>query len=75
MGVRMQPQCRTFVKPYTHALTEPAHTLYVNGVYQPVVFSYFASIYAVGQHAIHEAVHQFLESWTWPYSVGKAQLL
>ena len=62
METLSQPPRRTRVKPYTRALIEPAHTLYVHGVGQTIVFIYFETTHAAGQHVSHGANRWFLGS-------------
>ena len=71
----LQPQCRGFVRPYTHALAEPAHTLYVHGVGNTTLYLYFETVFQEGVAGIHVRLHEFLDTWTWPHGVGKDQLV
>ena len=74
-GMLLQPQCRGIVRPYTHALVEPAHTLYVHGVGNTALYLYFEAVFQEGVTGIHARLHEFLGTWTWPHGVGKDQLV
>lgn len=74
-GILLQPELRNIIKPIDHALVEPAHTLFVHGVGNTTVFLYFETLYAAGVRDVYREIHNFLEVWTFPHGVGKAQLV
>jgi hypothetical protein len=69
------PECTPYVRPADHGLVEPAHTLYINGVAQTIVYLYFTDLMQCGISTIHVDIRLFLESWCWPHGVPKRELL
>eukprot|EP00959_Pyramimonas_sp_CCMP1952_P044261 925040-Pyramimonas_sp.AAC.1 len=47
-GVLSMPELRGIVRPVTHAMTEPAHTLYIGGVMNTTIFLYLDGLYKGG---------------------------
>ena len=74
-GMLMMPELRDIVKPVEHSLTEPAHTIYINGVAGTTCYLWFEAMYKAPNDWKHSDIHDYLQHWTWPRGVGKTQML
>ena len=68
------PSLRGIVKPISQALTEPAHTLYIGGVCNTIVFLFFEAVYKSGVGQICSQIRTFIDHWRWPTHVSSKGL-
>ena len=64
----LMPELDRVVKPVSQFCHDPQHTIFVNGVFNTVLFLVLESILAAGMD-VHAAIHKFLLGWSWPSRV------
>ena len=72
-GILNMPDLEMLIRPVTHALTEPDHTLYIHGVVQTVIYLYFNAFYVSGVTDIFAQLRSFLGQWHWPHEMHKSR--
>ena len=74
-GVLNMPELRGVVRPVLHAMTGFSHTLHIGGVMNTLIYLYLDGLYKNGAAGLFQAVHGFLETWSWPLGVDRANII
>ena len=64
----LMPELADVVRPVSQFCHDPQHTIFVNGVFNTVLYLVLESLHVNGMR-VYEAVRKFLEGWSWPSRV------
>jgi len=65
-GILLCEELRDTVKPASQFCHDTQHTLFVNGVFNTIVYLFFETLWLGDMKGVYEAADDYLAGWEWP---------